>query len=209
MKKKIKSYLVFTPFVYRIVVFIVIPVLSMWLGVYAVSRFGEMGELRVVPAVMLLTLAEIISDNWLFSGIQAKESEKMDFLKTSGRGMEMMQNALILDLLRKFLTVLAVITVCYLLSGMSGGLLYVVLVSYTVSALGTFLSRYGGTLWINVCIGQFAMALEIVCLLCVFLSGLSEFMAAFDLLFLVFGILISVLIVRKAMQKVKGGYYDR
>lgn len=209
MKKIIKSYLVFTSFVYRIVVFLVVPVLSMCAGVYTVSRFGEMGEFGVMPAAVLLAAAEIISDNWLFSGLQAKEAEKMDFLKTSGFGMEMMQNALILDLLRKFLTALVVITACYLLKGMPGNPLRMVLISYDVTVLGTFICRYWGSMWINVCFGQAATVLIPVCLLCMSQPDSGEPGHGLSLLFLILGILISVLAVTKAMRKVKGGYYDK
>lgn len=117
-----------------------------------------------------------ISDHWLFFGLQAKESEKAEFLKTSGVGIEIMQDALILDLVRKFLTAIGIIAAGYLLPGLSGGFLYMVLVSYVFSVLGTFLSRYGGTLLINICIAQSAMLFVVVCLLCMLRQGLLKFM---------------------------------
>lgn len=116
-----------------------------------------------------------------------------------------MQDALILDLVRKFLTAIGIIAAGYLLSG---GFLYMVLVSYVFSVLGTFLSRYGGMLLINICIAQSAMLFVVVCLLCMLRQGLLKFMFGMDLLFLALGILASILTVVKAMQKVKGGYYD-
>ena len=206
MKKKIKRYLVFTPFAYRIAVFLVMPVLLAGIGVYTGSRWGEPG---LFPVGIFLTMAEIISDNWLFSGLQAKEAEKMDFLKTSGLGMEILRDALILDLLRKFLTAWVILTFCDLLLNISGSLLYIVLISYAFSVLGTFLARYGGLLGISIMVGDLSIIPVTVCLIGVCFSGLKRYIFWTDLFFLIFGILISVLAVAKAMQKVKGGCYDQ
>lgn len=205
MKKKIKRYLVFTPFAYRIAVFLVMPVLLVGIGVLTGSRWGE---LWAVPVAVLLTMAEIISDYWLFSGLQAKDSEKMDFLKTSGLGMEILRDALTFDLLRKFLTVCVVMAICYLLTGRSGSPMYAGLISYVFSILGTFLARYGGIFRINLMIGYLAVV-PVSCLLGVFFSGGKRYMFQINLFFLILGTLLSALAVRKAMQKVKGGYYDQ
>ena len=155
----------------------------------------------MVPVAMFLTMAEVISDNWLFSGLQAKESEKMDFLKTSGLELEILQDALMLDLIRKFLTAWAVMTICYLLKGLLGSPLYMVLVSYVFSVLGTFLARYIGTFGISIWIAQFATLSVMGCLFCVFFSELARYMSWFKRFFLVLGILISIFAVTKAMQK--------
>lgn len=205
MMKKINRYLVFTSFAYRIALFLVIPVLLVGIGVFAGHHLGE---LWAVPVALLLTMTEIISDYWLFSGLQAKDAEKMDFLKTSGLGMEVLRDALILDLLRKFLTACVVMAGCDLLIDRSGSPMYAGLVSYVFSALGTFLARYGGIFRINLMVGYFAV-IPVSCLLGLFFFQWKPYMFRLNLLFLVSGILLSVLAVRKAMQKVKGGYYDQ
>lgn len=205
MKKKIKRYLVFTSLPYRIAVFIMIPVLFTGIGAYAGSLFGVQG---MMFAAGFLTMVEIISDHWLFFGLQAKESEKAEFLKTSGMGMEMIQDALILDLVRKFLTATGIAAACYLITGLQGGFLYIVLVSYAFSALGTFLSRYGGMLLLNIVIAQFAMMFVTASLSCMLQPGLLKSMFGTEFFFLALGILVSILTVMKAMQKVKGSYYD-
>lgn len=108
--KRVKGYLVFTSFAYRIVMYLLMPAALVAIVVWAGTNIGDVS----VPLVlMLLPLAEIISDSWLFGGLQARDSEKIDYLKTSGRGMAVMRNALGLDLFRKFLTALCVIAVSY------------------------------------------------------------------------------------------------
>lgn len=206
MKKKIKSYLVFSSFSYKVCIFLLMPAVLVGIGIGIVSIFGELG---LTATAMLLTMAEILSDHWLFSGLMAKESEGMDVLRTSGMGMEIMKNALILDLLRKLLTAFGILAVCELYAGHWGRLLLMAMVSYVFSAAGTFLARYGGGLAVNVCIGQISAFLVLGCLFCVFRSGSWRFRVGFELLFLALGVLASVLTVSKAMRKVKGGYYDQ
>ena len=206
MKKKIKSYLVFSSFSYKVCVFLLMPAVLAGIGAGIGSFFGEIG---VMASAMILTMAEIVSDHWLFSGLMAKESERMDVLRTSCMGMKIMKNALILDLLRKLLTAFGILAVCEMFTGHWDGLPPMVLVSYFFSVSGTFLARYGGGFAVNVCIGQIAAWLGSGCLLCVFRTGLWRFRIGIELLFLVLGMLASVLAVNKAMEKVKGGYYDQ
>lgn len=231
MGKRVKSYIVFTSIAYRIALYLLIPAaltaLCAWTGTY-------MGDTGLVLAVMLLTLAEVISDSWLFGGLQHRDAENMDYLKASGRGLSLMRNALAMDLFRKFLTALCTATVSWLLigrvkRGLTGipdsvanfvsrggplqriGLLaYLILLTYCFSALGTFLSRYGSTIYGNLLLGYGAMVL-------VGLAGMfgpvlvkypSDGIFLLDLLCLAVGIGASVLAVWAAMRKVEGGYYD-
>lgn len=231
MGKRVKSYIVFTSLIYRIVLYLLIPValtaFCTWTGTY-------LGDVGLVLAVMFLTLAEVISDSWLFGGLQTKDAEKMDYLKASGRGLSLVRNALAVDLFRKLLTALCTVTASYLIilrikGGVPGnretiadfvscggplqriGLLaYLILLTYCLSALGTFLSRYGSTMYGNMLLGYGAMALA-------GLAGLfgpslvkypSNGIFLLDLLCLAVGIGVSILAVWAAMRKVEGGYYD-
>lgn len=229
--KRVRSYIVFASVPYRIAVWLVIPAGLTGLGVWGGSRFGDIGLLF---ALILFEEAEVLSDSWLFGGIQAKDSEKIDYLKSSGRGMAVMGNALVIDLARKLLTALGVAVLTYCLIGQmktgltgipelvadfvsmgnvfqeTGSLAYLVLLSYSVSVLGTFLSRYGSTVFGNMLIGYGAMIL--VGLAGIFgqmLSGYpSNLIFLLDLLAAAAAAGVSVLAVKAAMKKVRGGYYD-
>ena len=233
MKKRVKSYLVFTSLPYRIAMYLLIPAGLLAIGIWGGIHIGDMGLLLVA---VLLPMAEIISDSWLFGGIQGKDMEKMDYLKTSARGMAVMRRALAVDLERKFLTAFGTIVVCYLVIGhfkdnlvaISGGraelmdfigregvsreigfLVYLVLLSYVISALGTYISRYFSSISGNMIIGYIASVLIIICTFGLGLRGyLMGGMLVLDLLFAAMGIGVSVLAVRGAMKKVEGGYYD-
>ncbi len=228
MRKMIKSYLVFTSAAYRIVMYILMPVsmigLIAWMG-------SNIKEAAILLAAVLLTMAEILSDSWLFGGIQARDPEKIDYLKTSGRGMGLLRNALIMDLGRKFLFslliagaghyVLRLRGIAFLsgrgLAGDGGGavqtgvkigiLLCFALTSYFFSTVGTFLSRFGSLFWINLLIGYPCMILTALCSYLILSSGHSIWL--FNLLNMLLCAGASVLTVYIAMRKCRGGYYDK
>lgn len=231
LNKKVKSHIVFTSFVYRIVVYLLLPAaltaLCVWVGAYV----GDMGLLL---AATLLTVSEVVSDSWLFGGLQARDAEKMDYLKASGRGLSLVRDALAVDLLRKFLTALCTITASWLLIWLVKGglervpgtvvdfvsrggalqriglLAYLVLLTFCFSVLGTFLSRYGSTIYGNLLLGYGAMSLVGLAGILgpLFVEYPSNGIFLLDLLCLAAGMGVSVLAVRAAMRKVEGGYYD-
>lgn len=226
MKKRVRSYLVFTSPLYRIVVYLLVPA-----AIVGVSLWTErdLGRFALLLSTMLLIITEVVLDSWLFGGMQARHFDKMDYLKTSNRGMGVLQSALCMDLLRKFLAVLGILAVCNAAMGFlsdapglsamygSGGvggagseaeiLLYYALVAYFFSALGTFLSRYGSLLWLNVAIGYLAAILALFCL--ILLPGLLQYIFLCNLLFAFFGAGVSFAAVWAAMKKMEGSYYDR
>lgn len=212
---KLKSYLVFTSFWYRLIVYLLIPVALTGLGLLIERGIKGAG---LIIVTMFLPTAEIMSDGWLFGGIQTKDSMRLDYLKVSGRGRKVLKNALWMDLARKLLTTFGTLSL-YCVAAMlgyretmgegmyrCGALLYLALLSYFVSALGTFLSRYGGLLWINFLISYGGVFLT---MLGIFLLGLQRYLFLVNVVFLLLGILISVLAVRTAMKKVERSYYDQ
>lgn len=120
MKRFLKSYLVFTSWIYRIVMFLIMPIVVIAVVLYIGGAFGNFSSYRGAPGatvcivvMLLLPMVEIISDNWMFGGIQSKDVEQLDYLKTSGVGMRVLRRALSLDLLRKFLSVVVIVGVSY------------------------------------------------------------------------------------------------
>ena len=238
MRKKIRSYTVFTSLPYRIIVYLMMPVAVAAIGFWAATQ--GLGDGGVMFAAVLLPLPEILSDYWLFGGIQGKDMAKMDYLKTSGRGMRVMGDALVMDLFRKFLTAAGSMFLCAaaielwknagtampegaetgsVAAGMFvtdmasvagrflwvGILLYFVLLSYFLSALGTFLSRYACTVWMNMLIGYVAMTLAVWG---IFGIGIWQYIWGLTALAGAAGLLVSILAVKAAMKKVEGSYYD-
>ena len=215
MRKKIKSYLVFTSLWYRFGVYLAIPAVLAAIGLL-IERGLPGGGLIVIS--VLLPVAEIISDSWLFGGIQTKDSMKLEYLKTSGQGKELIRTALWTDLFRKLLSAIVIMALFSLAmvmgkgeapeaagTGGFGSLLYLVLLSWLVSVLGTFVSRYASLVWINLIVSYGAMVLA---MLCIFLLRLAEHILLIDLLFAIFGILMSTVAVKAAVERVERSYHD-
>lgn len=227
MKRCVKSYLVFTSLLYRIVMFVIIPIimigLLLWFEVAYEVAYGEASlsgshEKAVYIIVMIfLPMVEIISDNWLFGGIQSKDVEKLDYMKTSGAGMQVIRSALSMDLLRKLLSAVGITGILYWITmliirgydlSFAGVriLLCAVLVSYFCSALGTMLARYGSTVYTNMMI---ASVFWFFVMLCMALVYALEFDNICCLLFAILDVSVSILAVKAAMKKMEGSYYDK
>lgn len=220
MKKAIKGYLVFTSCIYRIVMFGVLPFALIALYIL-LTVFMEGNAFLLFCAVpFLIIMAEIVADTWLFGGIQRKDAAKMDFLKTSSKGMGLLRNALTMDLVRRFLSFSGVMVICLLVNinigkGMEmfggsvikglGVILALILSAYAVSVLCTLLSRFGTMLWQSLMAGYLGLFMESVCV------GFMVSLGHPLIWCCVFGVLalgISVLAVNAVMKNVRGGYYD-
>jgi len=210
MKRKIKSYLVFTSLIYRIVIFLLLPLGA--IGVYALMSDFSWG-VRLVVIMELLIMAEIFLDSWLFGGIQSKAAERLDYLKTSARGGRILKTALKLDLVRRVLTAAVIYGICYLMAGVfANGVhiwvnyIYTILVTYTISMLGVFITRFESGIWVNMVVSYVA---GIVALVIWFLPGLTEHVGIYVCVFALLAVGVSVLALKVAFKKVEGSYYDK
>lgn len=216
MKHKIRSYLVFTSLWYKIIMFAVLPVVL--LGMQVLSAIVFQGT-AIHLSVMLLIIVEIMADNWFLGGIQEKGSEKIDYLKTSSRGMEIMKNVLVMDLIRRFCSMGVILGVSWLITRIFGttyeatklagfwGLLLAIFLTYTLSVLGIFIARFTSYLWVNLlCSYVGSIAGLVILLVC---TSMLIPMVLPDIALVVLGGGISVLIVKIAMLKVEGSYYDK
>ncbi len=216
MKDRVRSYLVFATRGYKIVMLIVLPIFLLAVDFIAAVVFRG----SAMPAyIMLLIMAEVMSDNWYLGGIQEKNSQKIDYLKTSARGRQIMKSALIMDLVRRlvFLVVIAGVSWLFTIIFTAGegvrakpGLWEVLLVAllvYTLSLLGIFLCRFFSYLWVNLLAAYVGAIVGVV----IFLIAAGGFLPVL-LMDAVLGILgagLSVLAVKTAMLKVEGSYYDK
>lgn len=213
--KRIKSYLVFTSLGYRLILYLAVPLFIVGIYGWAVSQtVGGSYRSYIAPVTAILIIVEIMADHWFLGGIQEKGAEKLDYLKTSSRGMEAMKSALILDLGRRFLEILAILGLCCLTARFLGRdvpepvtvLVLPVLEAYGLSVTGTIITRFGSYLQNNLAVSYAAATIGAICwglaatnvlpavLLCLIMGFLS--------------VASSVLAVKIAMTRVKEGYYD-
>lgn len=217
MKHKIKSYLVFTSHWYKIIMFIVMPVVLLGIQVFVATMFPVLRDICILLFVMILVLVETIADYGFLGGIQEKGSEKIDYLKTSPRGMEVMRSALVMDLVRRFLSNVGIFGLSCLIIlifgpsdekiGMLGMLLFVIFLTYDLSVLGIFISRFTSYLWVNLLCGYIGAVAGFV----IVLAGAGGFIpiVLIEIALVVLGVGLSVLTVKIAMLKVEGSYYDK
>ncbi len=95
--KLVRSYLLFTPLLYRILMLLVLPAaMLIFTLVFCVDVI-----LAAIMSSMILCCVEIIADYWVFGGICTKEFPGLEFLKSSVRGRKIFRFAVIGDCLRK------------------------------------------------------------------------------------------------------------
>lgn len=213
MKRYIKSYLIFTSFIYRIVMFIVIPIVliavlacggdmwSHWSKETIYHANPWISESVAYLSMIIIPFLEILSDNWLFCGIQSKHAEKMDYLKTSSAGMPVIRKALRMDLIRRFVSSMVITFAAYVVLAFNDKtqvhniasdlsiLLIGCLAAYFLSVLGIVISRYGNMLWINLFVTYLILVLSIMGVHILmdisgsyFDNGASVYMAGADIL---------------------------
>lgn len=219
IRRKIKSYFVFTSFPYRLVIFAILPLVMTAFGSVIATVAGRKSYFitpYLIPFFMIVV--EIATDNWMFGGIQAKDAERMDFLRASRHGMEMMKDALTLDLLRRLFSMAGIMALCFLaemlLMGGSAAEIFeempmflsTLFFCYDVSVLGTLAARFATAVWINLLVGYAGVIVGILG------SGamwLTEQGVLYAIVFAVLAVPLNLLTVETAMKKVRGGYYDK
>lgn len=212
MKKSMKSYLVFTSLGYRLILYLGVPLFCAGLELFMLTVLKTSGVMTVMCA---LVAAEIASDTWFLGGIQEKNAEKMDYLKTSSRGMSVMKSALAADLVRRFVMAAGICGICCLLEMGAGkgqprvltDLVIPVLAVYSLSTTAVLITRFFGYFYINLLAGYIASATAGICgvLLSTGVWSAGALLAGYAAL----GTAAGILAVWVALKKVEGGYYDK
>lgn len=216
MKQKIKAYKVFSTPGYRGIMFALLPLVLLGSQFLVLVMYSGTG----IPFLaMMLVIVEVMADNWFLGGIQEKNSQKIDYLKTSAKGMQIVKNVLVMDVARRFLSLAGICglsqgVACVIVSGEGTiGLLPLLMVLFTIyalSALGVFIARFFSYLWVNMLCGYIGSILGLVASLAWITLPLPTVLAAGILLcLLVLSVGISVLMVKIAMMKMEGSYYDK
>lgn len=100
MRDKVRKYLVFTSKIYRVILVAVPIVILVLLGILDLKDY----MITSVFAVVLYLAAEIMLDYWVFGGIATKGGTQLEYLKSSARGMEVMETGLWVNTIRQVIT---------------------------------------------------------------------------------------------------------
>lgn len=104
MKRKVKSYFAFTTVSYRIIGLVLIPLLLLLssVGMLWQSYNGNGFYQQILLYNYVLTF-EIIADYWVLGGCFSDKGKHLRYFKTSLKGVEVIGNVTLIDLMRKFL----------------------------------------------------------------------------------------------------------
>ncbi len=214
MKRSIKSYLVFTSRAYRLFLYLGVPLFCIGMELIMVILM-KMRTSGIMSILCTLIFAEVVSDTWFLGGIQEKHAEKMDYLKTSARGMSVVKSALALDLMRRSVMTTGIFGVCCLLEAglarrqisIRADLVMPLLAVFSLSTAAVLITRFFSYFYINVLAGYLVSAAAAVC--CVLLSMGVMSVNTLIAIYAGLGTAAGILAVWVAMKKVEGGYYDK
>lgn len=210
MGKRMKSYLVFTGLGYRIFVLAVIPLALMISGLLLSVILDFPGYLL---AIYLLPSIEIMADAFVFEGIASKEIVRLEYLKTSKNGNELMKYALQGGMIRMLISNAVILGVNYLGYHAPKGdswdtkrlllMLFFLLVMYTVSMLLIVIARFFANVQVNYALGFVGLILQILAFM------LTKKIYAAIMIAFVLAVIISVFSVKIVEKRIKESYYDK
>lgn len=212
MGKGMKSYLVFTTGVYRLVLFGVVPAAAAAIQILLLLFTDTALGTAMVLAAGFMMGAEVSLDYWVFGAIAMRGGSSLEYLKSSARGRLVVKTALRQDMIRILIECTAVLAV-----GMTAGmtvygddtvkitfLLALLLDEFFVTVSMKWFARHFDNFRVSTSIAGLG------CLLFFPLIGLT-----FWNLYLMLAILavlsasVSVLSVKMILRRVEESYYDR
>lgn len=100
------------------------------------------GTVVITLASVLIVVAEILLDSAAFEGIASKDTNKLEYLKTSVRGMSTLRNSVIADAVRRALTTVVILGTLLLFRATEfAEVMLVVFVTLGCTELGLILTR--------------------------------------------------------------------
>lgn len=106
----IKKYSVFLPTAYKWVRLLALPIAGL---ILALGIFRALPILIFLPLVLSMSaLIELVADVWVFGGICSKESLKLDYIKSSFYGNNVIKSGIKCDLIRKAVHTLLSAFIC-------------------------------------------------------------------------------------------------
>lgn len=207
--ESIRSYFTFTGWKYKLGIFIGLPAAVLALGLIWRQYVGAPKIYRYF-AMAGVIFAEIMTDQVVFNGIQARRGYKLDFLKTSSRGPQILCQGLTVDLVRRLLTAALCARLSlsvWVLKGEWARYLGMLLAVYGAETLGLWISRRTRSVTLCVFIAYGSILLGLAGSFLTQTVSLPGLWAADGFLALA-ALLLSLLTVRAAMARWRQTYYD-
>lgn len=223
MGKRMKSYLAFTTFAYRLVLFGFMPLAV--IGLQALlAPLGDLGlELGLYLTASIIIEVEIIMDYWAFGAVAVKNNGCLEYLKTSAKGLQMMRTALWQNAFRilaeSLLLLLLGVAAHYLARGEyawltremgaqePAKLLTIAMAVYLLAVSGQLITRHFDSIHINVSAAILAnIVLHPLLMAAIDNTYFSSYYVLVVLTLL--AVPVSVFGFWRIMSRVEEGYYD-
>ena len=212
--KLVRSYLLFTPLLYRILMLLIMPVAVLIFAIF----FCVDAILATILSAMILCCVEIIADYWVFGGICTKEFPGLEFLKSSVRGRKIFRSAVTGDCVRKLIWCLVLVAgpaVMMVLFGDSedagiGSAMQIVaslasgLLAYSTIQLFQFIARH----LINFALSMLMAYVSATAGTLLAVAAVVWSPVGMLLIGVVFSILLTVFTIWDLNRRMEGSYYD-
>ena len=197
--KLVRSYLLFTPLLYRILMLVVLPV-AVW--IFAIF-FCVDAIIGTIMSAMIACCVEIIADYWVFGGICTKEFPGLEFLKSSVRGRKIFRSAVTGDCVRKLIWSLVLVAGPTILMILSGDREYAGIgpVMQPIASLASGLLAYSTIRMLMAYISATAGTLLAV-------AAVAWSPVGMLLIGVVFSILLTAFTIWDLNRRMEGSYYD-
>lgn len=214
MLRAIKNYWAFTKLGYRLVVFVVLPIVILLLGAFCIWA-----QIPIMVAMLLgyiyMPTVDIMVDNWLLGGFYAKNNSSLEYLQSSNRFKTMIRDVVLVDTIRRFILYVGVYVIVLVAEmnhpeQLEGYRIcsFLPMFCFVISQAGVLVARHFMVWNQAYAVGAVLMLVEAVCL-----APLVDITEKYTWLvqgvLAVLAIAIGIIVVVYSMKKVRDSYYDK
>lgn len=168
MKEAIKSYHMFLPRVWvRWCIYILYPLFVIG-GIYALNRYATYFAFVCIGLTCsMVVMVEYMLDTYVFLGIAARDTNRLEYLKTSSKGLPLLKKALFTDAVRRFLSTGIIVAGVFFVLRRDfeftlKGCVFCIAILYLMMELGFMISRFSTNVWLNLVILYILMTIACV-----------------------------------------------
>ena len=214
MLRTIKNYWAFTKWGYRLVVFVILPVVLLLLNAFCLFAKIPLMVSMLMGYVYIVPI-DILTDHWLLGGFYAKNNSSLEYLQTSNRFKRMIRDVVLVDVIRRFILYVGLYLIV-LVAGMNQpeqlewykACSFLPMLCFVISQCGVLIARHFYA-WNQVyAVGAFAMVAEGICLVPMLELTESHIWIVQGAL-LVLAIAMVVIVMKYSLKKVRDSYYDK
>lgn len=212
-----KSYNAFTSKGYKLIMFVIVPVLFVLVNsLVQTLEIMEEADIVWLGTMIVLYVVDGMTDHWLMGGFYAKNNSSLEFLQTSNYFPQLMEQVVVVDIVRRGVSYIALSYIAVAIGRMQGYAedWYIMFSDMpfallAISQICALISRHfimWNHVYICIVIGMIVFFATFIAFSVVTLAGYGWVLNA--LLLLVWGI-ASVITVVYTRKKVRDSFYDK